>query len=151
MTGAERRALTIDRFRQWEVFLEAEQATPILIASLTADWPPQLIVTTLKDVETAWLCGLLEKVTAALRNQNRQPLEPISAERMLAMTPHELCGLDLCQEIQDVLAALGVPIAMETIRAWSPSQTFEAMHYARAMQARRSEPVDVPGKPAFIR
>jgi len=150
MTGAERRSVTIDRFRQWEVFLEAEQATPILVASLTADWPPQLIVTTLKDVETAWLCGMLDKVTAALRHQHRQPLEPISMERMQAMTIRELGQLYLSQEIQDAMAALGVPIALETIRAWSPSQTFEAMHYARAMQARRSEPVDVPGKPAFI-
>jgi hypothetical protein len=146
----DRRKLTADRFAQWSVLLEAERATPAAVISLSDDQPPQLIVTTIKEVDDTWLIQLLEKVSAIMRLRNRRPLDPIPGPVLLRMTSGELGQLDLARELQDVLASLGTVVALDTIRDWSGEQCFQAFAYARALRARQQAPRNVPAKPAFI-
>ena len=74
---------------------------------------------------------------------DRQPLSPILARIDLQET-------DPVGELQDALAELGTVLPRKLILGWTAEQFFEALHYARAMQARLEPLPDVPEKPSFI-
>ncbi len=83
-------------------------------------------------------------------DEPRRPLDPIPGPVLWRLTSGEVDGIDLSQELQDVLAELGLVVSLATIRSWDGQQYYAAVQWARAMKARQAEPPDVPAKPAFI-